>query len=177
MATTACTANAQVPQQVTSAEFFAAKVNGHTNLQDFATHSDDRDRLKVTMGQPTSEVCETTMVETTCTIEWDGISVLYTDIAGNVEEDLTLFTLTLTGSASFLDYGGTTVRVGDPISRLRQIFPEAYENRGNDCPASPGYPSCNHAVLVNHSDFDSLMFTYNPSTLVVEEISWARNIL
>ncbi|MDT8370305.1 MAG: hypothetical protein RQ745_13945 [Longimicrobiales bacterium] len=172
--TTACTANAQVPQQVTEAEFFAARVNGHTPLQDFNTHADNRDPLKATMGQPTAEVCETTAISTDCTVNWNGVEVAYTDIAG----DLEVATLKLTTPAEFLDYGGTTIRVGDPISRLQQIFPEAYQNRGDNCPAHPAsvHP-CSHAAIVKDGGISGMHFRYNPSTLVIEEIKWHRNII
>lgn len=178
-ATAACAVDGQVPQQVTAAEFFAAEVNGHTDLRDFQTHADHREPLKVTMGQPTRETCDTTWVATTCAIEWDGISVFYTNQGGDVGQDLGLSTLTLTNPSAFLDYGGTTIRVGDPISRLQQIFPEAYRDRGNNCPPPPGYPPCRHAALVHiHDDgVNSMSFTYDPSTLSIEKIMWFRNII
>lgn len=175
----ACSVDGQVPTTVTPEEFFAARVNGHTELQDFHTHANDRDQLKVSMGQPLSESCETTEVETTCQIEWDGILVSYTDMGGSLGQDLGLFRLTLTGPAASLDYGGTTIRVGDPISQLQQIFPEAYQNRGDNCPAHPASVNpCRHAVVINDGNgVNGMQFQYNPSTLAIEEIRWHRNII
>lgn len=175
MATMACGVESQVPVEVSSEEFFAARVNGAADLRDFVTYEDDWEPLKLKMGQPLVESCDTTPVEVDCTLSWDGVSALIVDYP----DKLNLLYLDLTGPGAFLDYGGATIRVGDPIEQLQKIFPAAYEQRGHDCASEveSGH-ECSHAAIVTApDDLNSMSFTYDPHSGLIETIRYRRNIV
>lgn len=177
MATMACGVESQVPVEVSSEAFFAAKVNGAADLRDFVTYEDDWEPLKLKMGQPLVESCDTTPVEVDCTLSWDGVSALIVDYP----DKLNLLYLELTGPGAFLDYGSATIRVGDPIEQLQKIFPTAYEQRGHNCTSEVEVESvheCSHAALVKApDDLNSMIFIYDPRSGLIETIRYRRNIV
>jgi len=157
--------NAQESQQIDSINEFY--LNGKISLVDLLFVEGEWSVITESLGQPKSKECkeyqEILGFETTCDFFYPGIEIHYTNVGQGVE----LSSLELTTNDAFLQYKGSKIRVGDPITALQNLFPEAYQKRG---PVTNGGKTRYIISLNVNKSITYLSFRYSNNTKKITEI-------
>lgn len=165
--------NAQDPANLTSQDFSSIMLNDQMLLTDLIGIDGDYNHLKNELGQPLAEECNNDMVvlgmEPSCTFLYPGLEILYTDVGNGPE----LAEAIISGPGSHLTYQGVEIRVGDPVSKLQTLFPEAYSLRG---PVTHGGVTRYYVQLNVAGSVTNLSFRYNNTTQTIAEIILLRII-
>jgi len=111
-------------------EFGNIMLNDQMPLIDLIGINGDYTRLKNELGQPIDEERNDDKailgMEPGYTFFYPDVEISYTDVGSGPE----LVAAEITGPGSHLTYQGVEIRVGDPVSKLQPLFPEAYSLRG-----------------------------------------------
>ena len=165
--------NGQDVQKIDSNQFKKFALNDKITLKSLINVAGDWQTLKEQLGQPTEQRCEERDpilgFEPTCTFQYSGLVINYTDVGNGIE----LATAELTNSEAFLSYENIKLRVGTSILKLQDLFPEAYQKRrsvtNNDV--------TRHFIQLNIKNSDTyLSFQYSMSTNKVTRIKLLRII-
>ena len=161
-------AHAQEEEQISTEQFLQLSVNGSISVASLSQLDGDWETLKEALGEPLEEDCKEYSAilgfETTCDFLYDGLEILYANVGRGPE----LAEIVITNSTPFLEYEGTKLRVGDPVSRLEPHFPEAYVNRG---PLENAEGHTSYFVRLNIAgSVSNLYFEYDVETQNITEI-------
>jgi hypothetical protein len=166
--TLASSINAQPIEQISYQQFTKFSVNGEISVDALTELGSDWDQLKDALGSPLEEKCyESAPImgfETRCNFFYDGLEIYYGAVGNGVE----LSKIELSNDIPFLQYEDTAIRVGDPISKLEPLFPQAYTDRE---PIHTATGETNYAIRLNvGSSIAYFSFTYDPINETITEI-------
>lgn len=168
---TNCT-EAQEPEQISFEQGNQFSVSSTISLNSLVSLEGDWIHLKEVLGEPVEENCQEYNsllgFEPACSFAYDGLEINYANVGNGIE----LASVKLTNDTPFLEYEDTAIRVGDPISSLEPLFPEAYANRG------PIHNSSGESLYWIHLNIGGsvayISFRYDPNSVIIEEISFTQ---
>lgn len=160
-------------EKIENSQFEKFELNNKIKLKTLIDIAGDWQTLKDHLGQPSEQECEQRNpilgFEPSCTFRYNGLVINYTDVGNGIE----LANAELSNSKAFLNYEGRQIRVGDSVSKLQELFPEAYKKRhtvtNNDV--------TRHFIQLNvKSSVTYLSFQYNMETKKINLIKLLRII-
>lgn len=117
------------------------------------------------LGTPNTDVCETSIIGSSCDFDFSGLTMSYVDVGNGLE----LAKMELKNESHFLKTGNSIYRVGNNISTLSNLSSSAYETRGGI--SNNGETIYGVRIQVNSSS-SYFIFEYNPVTKIITSIQF-----
>jgi len=160
-------AQAQDAEQIDHNQFTKFSINNQITIEKLVNLKGNWEFLKDSLGDPVSEDCregDSFMgIEPHCSFTYDGLEINYTSVGNGVE----LSSIKITYDRVYLVYVRVELRVGDSISKLAPLFPEAYDNRGQI--------ETNHVIRLNIAgSVANISFRYDPIDEKITEIRFIQ---
>lgn len=148
-------------------QFTKFSINNQITIEKLVNLEGNWEFLKGSLGDPVIEDCKEgdsfMGIEPHCSFTYDGLEINYTSVGNGVE----LSSVKITDDSAFLMYDNVKLRVGDSISKIAPIFPEAYDNRGQI--------ETNHVIRLNIAgSVANISFHYNPIDDIITEIRFVQ---
>jgi len=160
-------AQAQDAEQIDHNQFTKFSINSQITLERLVNLEGNWEFLKDSLDDPVSEDCKEgdsfMGIEPHCSFTYDGLGINYTSVGNGIE----LSSIKITDDRVYLVYESVELRVGDSISKLAPLFPEAYDNRGQI--------DTNHVIRLNIAgSVANISFRYNPKDDKITEIRFVQ---
>lgn len=118
-------------------------------------------QLNTGLGLPAPQ-CSENSAGNNCFVRSSGIEIYYSDRLG----DFLMGELTITNANFAFEIKGHTIKVGDDISKLASVHPDAYSKRQRIRPQGVEYQVLMHLEQVNLS----ISFSFDPQSNLITEI-------
>lgn len=160
-------AQAQDAEQIDYNQFTEFTINNQITIVELVNLESDWEFLKESLSNPVSEDCKEgdsfMGIEPYCNFTYNGLKINYTSVGNGVE----LSSIKITNDSAFLMYENVELRVGDSISKISSLFPEAYINRGQ--------VETNHVIRLNIAgSVANISFRYDPIDEKITEIRFVQ---
>jgi len=160
-------AQAQDAEQIDHNQFTKFSINNQITIVELVSLDSNWEFLKESLGSPISEDCKEgdsfMGIEPHCSYTYDGLKINYTSVGNGVE----LSSIKITNDSAHIMYENVELHVGDSISKLAPLFPEAYENRGQI--------ETNHLIRLNIAgSVANISFRYNQVDEKITEIRFIQ---
>jgi hypothetical protein len=148
-------------------QFQNFEINGKVTFVQLIDNAGKWDKIKQYLGEPDSEESiprpEILGYKPTKIFNYDGLIIKYIDMGNNFE----LSTLTIHNNSPYLSFYSTIFRVGDNISKIKSVFPEAYQKK-HSITTNKG---TNYLIKLNiNNSVTYIIFKYNSSNNNITEI-------
>jgi len=160
-------AQAQIAEKMDYEQFKNFSINSQITIFELVSLESNWESLKESLGSPISEDCKEgdsfMGIEPHCSFTYDGLEINYTSVGNGVE----LSSIKINNDSAHIMYENVELHVGDSISKLAPLFPEAYENRGQI--------ETNHLIRLNIAgSVANISFHYNPVDKKITEIRFVQ---